>query len=187
MSPGAWSGVRFAAINLRCARNMPVPTPQQAGGLTLRTVDPEELGRFEELNAELRPGKRFSDWRRWTFRRVGTKLLWVAETADGEFVGLNMYYFREPEWRSRVVHEAFYGVVPDYRRRGISDSMRDAAAAHFRDSGIEGISAEIERDNTPSWRASERRGYRVVGSPLSEKPLLIRPLNVGSRPGSDLS
>lgn len=183
MDPRTWSGMRFAAVNVYCARALPIPqTRRIADELTLRTVTAADLPRVERLHAELRPGKRFSSWRRWTYRRVGRTLLWVTETPKGEFVGINMYYFREREWRDRLVHEAFIGVAASHRGQGLSNAMRAAAAANFTDGGVHGISTHIERGNTPSWRSAQRQGFHEVSATLTDKPLLIRRLDRAGLP-----
>ena len=174
-----WSGIQFAVINLYCARHVPIPDEGRVDGVTIRTVKPGELSRFEQLHNQLRPGKRFSGWRRWTYRRLGSRLLWVCETAAGEFVGLNMYYFREGEWRNQIVHSAFNGVLENYRRRGLSNGMRAAAAANFTGGGVRGISTLIDRRNVPSWRAAQRQGFREVAAQPDGKSLLIRVLGDG--------
>jgi len=185
----SWLGLRFLAINLWCTRQVPrADHPIAAPGsdrLAIRTITADDLDRFVDLHAKLRPGKQFSAWRRWLYARAGSKLAWVVETPAREFVGFNMYYFREGEWLDRVVHEAFIGVVEEFRGRGLANAMRSAAAGHFRGSGLHGISTSIHRDNAPSWHSAQREGFREVGGERTDKPLLIRPLNVHR--GRDLS
>ncbi len=87
-----------------------------------------------------------------------------------------MYYFREGEWRDRVIHEAFCGVVSEYRGQGLADSMRAAAAEHFTIGGLNGISTHIDHDNLPSLRSAERQGFRPIPQ-TDGRPVLIRRLS----------
>lgn len=163
MPGSSWSDARFVAVNLWCTRTIPAgPVIHPANDLMLRTITAADSGRFAAIHADLRPGKHLSAWRKWLYRRAGSKLAWVLETAAPRFVGFNMYYFREGEWTRGIVHEAFIGVVAEYRGRRLADTMREAAAARFAAAGVFGISTRIHADNLPSLRSAERQGFRTV-------------------------
>lgn len=176
-----WSGLQFAAVNLWCSRVLPpaeAPRPlTTAGGghLLLRTIVAHDVDRLEELQNTLRPGKSFTAWRKWVYRRAGSKLVWVLEDSSGGLVGCNMYYFREGEWRQSVVHTALTGVVNEYRGQGLGTAMRAAAVQYFTRGGLAGISTQIDDDNLASLRSAEHVGFRRTGQ-RDGRPLLFKPL-----------
>lgn len=159
---------------------MPVSLPASIPGEdpVLRTIRAPDIDRFAAIHSALRSGKPLSASRRWLYGLVGSKLVWVVETSDRRLVGFNMYYFREREWARGIVHEAFIGVAPDHRRRGLADAMRAAAARHFARAGVTGISTRIQADNLPSFRSAEKQGFCRTGEEEGGYLELLRRLKV---------
>jgi L-amino acid N-acyltransferase YncA len=100
----------------------------------------------------------------------------VVQTEGGDFVGLTMYYFREGEWRGRVVHLAFTGVIETFRGCGLSLAISKAAASHFGNAGCRGISTHIYRDNPPPLVFARRQGFQESGTSPQGGVTLFLPL-----------
>lgn len=186
-SPPQWGSLRFVATNLWCSRHLTVgqnaTVPGSGPGdeqLVIRTIKRSDISRFEKLHNELRPGKEISTWRRWLYSRAGSKLVWVVESTAGDFAGFTMYYFREGEWRHGIVHEAFIGVVEQYRGHGLADRLRHCAATDLAAGGVRGISTQIDHDNAPSLRSARRQGFRQIGTDNLGKLRLLRTLGTTS-------
>ncbi|HCZ9577165.1 TPA: N-acetyltransferase [Vibrio cholerae] len=99
------------------------------------------------------------------FKRQSEKLILVSEVINGSksnIVGMELFYFNPRDFKAGTIHEGFIGVLPEFEGRGIATAMRKHAIAHFRLSGLNGISTRISKNNISSLRSAERLGFKPV-------------------------
>ncbi|MEQ1606219.1 MAG: GNAT family N-acetyltransferase [Pyrinomonadaceae bacterium] len=80
---------------------------------------------------------------------------------DERIVGFTLNGFGEWEGRS-TVYDAGTGVVPDQRRRGVSESMFEMMLPAFRDAGVEQCLLEVITTNTGAINLYEKLGFQKV-------------------------
>jgi len=130
-------------------------------GLELRGLRPADLRRLSKLHGLLRSGAKLNFWRLLLFCVAGRKLILVAENATAGIIAFEMFYFRKDESASGIIHEAFIGVHPDFRNRGISKSLRTHSSKSYFSSGIRGISTNISRENMASLASALCAGFTI--------------------------
>jgi ribosomal protein S18 acetylase RimI-like enzyme len=89
-------------------------------------------------------------------------LNWSVGCFDGaELVGLSLNGFGEWEGR-RTVYDAGTGVVPLYRRRGVSEAMFEMMLPVLAERGYEQVLLEVVTINDPAVNLYKKLGFRVV-------------------------
>lgn len=91
------------------------------------------------------------------------RLILIAEVTRGSksnIVGMNLFYFNSRDFKEGTIHEGFIGVVPEFEGKGIATAMRKHAIAHFRRSGLSGISTRISKNNIASLLSAEKLGFK---------------------------
>jgi ribosomal protein S18 acetylase RimI-like enzyme len=79
---------------------------------------------------------------------------------DGRMVGFSLNGFGE--WQGvPTVYDAGTGVVPAYRRRGVSESMFEMMVPVFSDHGIGQFLLEVITSNTGAIRLYEKLGFHI--------------------------
>ncbi|EPJ1914332.1 GNAT family N-acetyltransferase [Vibrio cholerae] len=99
------------------------------------------------------------------FKRQSEKLILVSEIINGSesnIVGMNLFYFNPRDFKEGTIHEGFIGVLPEFEGRGLATAMRKHAIAHFRLSGLSGISTRISKNNISSLRSAEKLGFKPI-------------------------
>jgi len=157
-------GLLFLVRNVWSARGIGGVPPQCENEIRLRGMQPRDMDALRRLHRDFRAGRDLNAWRRTLYRARGNSLIVVADQ-HGTLVGFDMYYFREHEHRHGVVHEAFVGVAPEHRSRGLATAMRRHAARHFATQGVRGISTQVHEDNQSSMRSALSAGFVVAERP----------------------
>ena len=95
-----------------------------------------------------------------------THVFLTAETAEGVVGYVGMMYVLDEGYISNVA------VRPDYRRRGVADTLLDALEARARALLLSFLTLEVRASNAPAVALYEKHGYRVAGRRRSyyEKP-----------------
>ena len=174
---GQAGGAAFLARNLVRTRALqPMPTlvlpPVALCGLS-RDLMPS----FCRVHEDLRVGRRVGNWRSLLYSLMGRRLVVVAVNENRAVVGLDMYYFEAGIDARRHVHEAYIGVLPDYRALGIASAMRRQALTAFAAGGVHAVTTDIAPDNAASLASAERLGFVVQGS-TTESLRMIRRLHL---------
>lgn len=100
--------------------------------------------------------------------RLGTTLIYIAETFEGKMVGqvFIQLYSRNSEVADGV-HRAYlfsFRVKPNYRNQGIGSFMLRFVEDQLLLRGFESIRLNVARANVRARKLYERHGYRMVGS-----------------------
>lgn len=155
-------GLKFLCRNLLASRNIqPIPEAN-FGDFILRGLSHPHISKLDALHRLLRNGRAINCWRKMLLRMKGCSLCGVATEKNGELLGFNLYYFRPQEMEHGIIHEAFVGVIPQARGRGIATALKMHLAKHFAFNGLKGISAQIRIDNGPSLYAAKRAGFQIM-------------------------
>ncbi len=95
---------------------------------------------------------------------------WEVRTARGALVGTAG--FQGPPRAGEVA--IGYGIVPEYRGRGLASEAVAALLEAARCSGAVVVVAQVDWDNAASRRVLDRHGFAVVGGPDSTGALTMR-------------
>jgi RimJ/RimL family protein N-acetyltransferase len=119
---------------------------------------------------------------------LGSRMIFATSASPenvskAALTGINIYYFNnfDAEHGLCTIHEAFIGVLPSQRGKGIATALRQAAFNHFKSSTYMGITTRIKRDNQASLSSALKLGFSDIpelGKPglLDGEVYLFRPL-----------
>ena len=100
---------------------------------------------------------------------MGSKMIFATSMHCGTeqepvLAGINIYYFNDfdAEIGLNAVHEAFIGVLPSQRGKGIATALRQAAFKHFERSKFIGITTRIKKNNQSSLASALGLGFSVT-------------------------
>jgi hypothetical protein len=94
---------------------------------------------------------------------LGSRLVLVALDKHGRIVGIQLFYFRSQEVSKRMLHEAFIGIIPEFRGLKLSQHLRKYSIRHFMNTPIRAISSQIDSDNYPSIKSAVASGAQILG------------------------
>ena len=121
-------------------------------------VVPDDLGTICSLyNQIFRPGRDVDSFRR-RFRGRYNILMLVARIHDkpvGFFMGF--------ELKPTVFFCWFYGVLTEYRRKGVASQLMDAVHGWARQNDYESIRFECHNQHRPMLHLAIALGYDIVG------------------------
>ena len=168
-------GAAFLTRNLARARMFqPMPSlvlpPVALSGLS-RDLMPS----FRRVHEAMRAGRPVGGWRSRLYEHIGNRLVVVALDEHREVVGIDMYYIEAGSDARRHVHEAYVGVLPDFRSLGIASAMRRLAMTAFSAGGVQAVTTDIAPDNAASLASAEHLGF-VVRRRSSESLRMLREL-----------
>jgi hypothetical protein len=130
---------------------------------TFRGMHRSELLQVNHIQCMLRNGKKWNIWRKILYYSFGRRLAIVALDKYGRILGFQLLYFRSHEVRQRILHEAFIGILPEYRGNKLSQHLRKYSIKHFMDTPIRAISSQIDIENIPSIKSALASGGKLVG------------------------
>jgi RimJ/RimL family protein N-acetyltransferase len=125
----------------------------------------DRINELDELHRLIREGRGLNFWRKIFFRIQGRKVCGIAINAQDQLVGFTYYYFRESELVGMIIHEAFIGISPNERGKGIATALQRYALDHLAKQQLIGVSANIEKTNLPSIRIHQRAGFQFSDDP----------------------
>jgi GNAT superfamily N-acetyltransferase len=164
-------GAEFLIRNLSNARPLKELLRIERDSIELRGLRPSDLRQLSNLHSLLRNGAKLNFWRLLLFCVAGKKLVLVAATSKAGIIAFEMFYFRRKESSSNILHEAFIGVHPDFRNRGISKWLRAHSSKNFFSSGVLGISTNIYRENSASLESALRVGFTIQNQISTDEKL----------------
>ena len=100
--------------------------------------------------------------------RLGTTLIYIAETLEGKMVG--QVFLQLTSRNSEVadgLHRAYlfsFRVKPEYRSQGIGSFMLQFVEDQLLLRGFDSIRLNVARANVRARKLYERHGYRVIGA-----------------------
>jgi RimJ/RimL family protein N-acetyltransferase len=169
----ALDGFCFVTRNLLASGNLHRIPRVHERGVVLAGLERVDLPELSDLHQQLRSGKMIGSWRRMLLWLEGGKFVMVAKDETGQLLGFQLFYFRETEWRKKIIHEAYIGLKPAAQGAGLGSAMRALALAHFQRNGIAAISTRITADNLGSLKSAEKAGWTLQNRPLEALDLLV--------------
>jgi ribosomal protein S18 acetylase RimI-like enzyme len=170
-----FQGLIFLIRNLWHSRTLEDMPEARLADISIRGMKPSEMPSVDQLQHQLRNGKRWNRWRRLLYRMRGRRLVAVAVDHQQELLGFQMFYFRQGECGQRIIHSAFTGVKPEHQGDGIGTRIRIQALRCFMKAGLAGASMYVREDNKCSMLSAERAGYhRSQRHEDGDKSLLIK-------------
>ncbi|HWB09499.1 MAG TPA: GNAT family N-acetyltransferase [Pirellulales bacterium] len=121
-------------------------------------VGPDEIPLIAELYCQIyRPAKDTEFFRRRFLGRYnGLRLIAsLDERPVGFFLGF--------ELKPSVFFSWLYGVLPDFRRKGIASQLMDAVHTWAAEHGYAWIRFECQNEHRPMLHLAIARGYNLVG------------------------
>lgn len=159
---GFLQSLRFIFENISHAAKLSEITSLSDGAIVIRGLRSADNIQVNKIIYLLNNGVGFGFSRRFLYRIVGSRLVFVAERKeDGEIVGVNLFYFNARDRVENTIHEGFIGVVPSHQGKGVASKLRRHAIESFTHAELSGISTRISISNTASFRSAEKMGFRV--------------------------
>lgn len=125
----------------------------------LQGLGATDLSQVDALHQMLRSGRRVSAWRKILYGLAGDKLALVAKQDSGEVIGLELFYFESRAAVEGTLHEAFIGVAPPWRSRGLATAMRALAVSHYALQGVTRLTTDIDPRNYASRQSAVNVGF----------------------------
>ena len=159
----AWEfqGAKFLLRNLIAARRLDGFKKTKINGYTYSGAEPADLPALSYLHKDLRERRSINVWRKTLFLLAGKKFLAIVKDDNGYLVGFQMFYFRDNEMDSMILHEAFIGVRSDYRGQSIATNLTKYSTLHFSETPIKKISSRVADNNVASLRRALAGGFDI--------------------------
>jgi len=155
----------FLLFNMYCAAHIPPFQSLENTGMNGISFKPCTIKRTREvinLFIELNSSRSIELSKRLLFLLLGSRLSLVCvDTITGKPIGLMFFYFNFEEAKERLVHEAFTGLLPEYRGKGIGTNLRRYALKHFaKVKWIKGVSSRVTVSNAASLYSNIKLGFK---------------------------
>lgn len=94
---------------------------------------------------------------------AGTKLCFVLQDrTTGQSIGYSLYYFNKKDIDENTIHEAYVGMIPEYRGNGTGTIFRKAILEHFAQrTDLYGTSSRVSLSNKASLMSNLKNGYTI--------------------------
>ena len=160
-----YEGFKFLVRNLIASR--PLKNQQQTiyNEYLFTGLPKNRIDEFEQLHQLVREGRKLSFWRKTLYRLRGERLCTVAINQNQKLAGFIIYYFREAEIPKDIIHEAFAGIAPDDRGKGLATALTIYSLDQFTNQNLIGVSGYVEKNNTASVKMLQRVGYDISDDP----------------------
>jgi hypothetical protein len=156
-------GFIFLVRNVVNAFYLPIIPLFRFTEYTFRGMYRSEVLQVDQIQGMLRNGKKWNNWRKIMYYLFGSRLVIVAQDKYGRILGFQLLYFRSHEVSQRMLHEAFIGILPEYRGLKLSQHLRKYSIRHFMNTPIRAITSQINIENTPSIKSALASGGQLVG------------------------
>ena len=124
----------------------------------IEIVGPDELPLIVELfNNIFRPPREIESFRQRYRGRYN--VLQMVARVENRPVG----FFLRFELKPTVFFAWFYGVLPEYRRQGITSQLMEAAHAWARQEGYKAVRLECHNQHRPMLHLAIQLGYNIAG------------------------
>ena len=164
---GLAAGVRFLTRNFIFSQSLKPISAVDFGEFCVEGLLRPRVGEVDRLHRTLRNGRKLGVWRHLLYTARGARLVVISLDSRSMLVGFDMYYWEESQGGVSTVHEAFIGVSPHARDRGLATEMRRVALTHFAASGVQRVTTDIASSNKASRVSAERSGFCLAQSASS--------------------
>jgi ribosomal protein S18 acetylase RimI-like enzyme len=160
-----YDGLLFLIRNTQAAR--PLSPMQEIGFSNYKFIGlpGDRINELDELHQLVREGRRLNFWRKTFYKYQGSKVCGVVINDRDLLVGFNYYYFRENELKDKIIHEAFLGISPNERGKGIATALQRYTLNQLSKQPLTGVSGNVEKANLPSIKMLQRVGYDFIDDP----------------------
>ncbi len=160
-----FEGFKFFIRNIKGARPLSAMQDTSYQNYQLTGLTRDCVEEVDKLHKSVRNGRGLNFWRKLFMRLSGSKVCSVAINKRGQLVGFNYYYFRENEVNKGIIHDAYLGISPNERGKGIGTALQAYSVDQFKTQPLSGISGNVSKVNTPSVKMLERVGFMVFDDP----------------------
>lgn len=171
----AWEaqGLSFLLRNARYSQGLPKMSSFESEGLVFSGLPKTHLAEVDRVHNVLR-GLPLSWNRRYYLYAFGEKMCGIVrrKAVPCSIVAFQLLYFRRPESGCGVIHEAYIGVMPEFRGMGIATNLRRFTTGHLRKAGVKKVSSQVDQENVPSLRSALKVGFEISGQ--AEGPQELR-------------
>jgi len=160
-----YEGFKFLVRNLDASRQLKKHQEATHNEYVFTGLPKDRVDEFDQLHQLVREGRKLSFWRKTLYRLRGESLCTVAINQNHNLAGFIIYYFREEEIPKSIIHEAFAGIAPQDRGKGLATALTRYSLDQFNNQNLIGVSGYVEKNNLVSVKMLERVGYEIVDDP----------------------
>lgn len=160
-----YEGFKFLIRNLKASRHLKKLEKKVHNDYVFTRLPKERIDELDQLHQLTRRGRRLGFWRKTLYRLRGESLCAVAINQSDKLVGYIIYYFREAEIPKGIIHEAFAGIAPEERSKGLATDLTKYSFNQLTNQNLVGISGFVEKKNLASLKMIRNVGYEIVDDP----------------------
>jgi|GEM_PF-2581725 len=160
-----WEGFLFLVRNIRASRTLYPMQDSAFSNYQFAGLSTHQVGEMDALHKLVREGRGLSFWRKTYFKHCGEKVCSVVLSEDGRMVGFNFYYFRKFEVNEGIIHEAFLGISPQERGKGLATALQTYTINQMSRNNLRGISGNVLKANGASVKMLLRTGFILTDDP----------------------
>lgn len=160
-----FGGLKFLIRNLKASHQLEKMQSSSLNNYILAGLSKDRIYELDQLHQLIRDGRDLNFWRKFLYRYRGNKLCAIAINQKNQLAGFIYFYFREEEISKNIIHEAFVGVAPQERGKGIATALQKYSLTHLSHQHLEGVSGYVEKNNIASVIVHQRVGYEIDDDP----------------------
>lgn len=160
-----FEGLKFLIRNLKASRHLNELKSISYKDYIFTGLTKDRIQEWDDLHQLVREGRRLNYWRKMLYRFRGKSLCAAAINHNNKLVGFIFYYFRNDEIPKDIIHEAFAGIHPDERGKGLATALTIYSLEQLANQQLTGVSGYVERNNYASVKMLQRVGYEIEDDP----------------------
>jgi ribosomal protein S18 acetylase RimI-like enzyme len=160
-----YEGFKFLIRNLQAFRHLRKLEKKVYNDYVFSSLPKGRIDELDQLHKLTRRGRRLGFWRKILYRLRGESLCSVAINQNNKLVGYIIYYFREAEIPKGIIHEAFAGIAPEERAKGLATELTKYSFNQLTNQNLVGISGYVDKKNLASLKMIQKIGYEIVDDP----------------------
>lgn len=160
-----FDGFLFLIRNTKAARPLSSMQKTAFNSYTFVGLPRDRINELDKLHRLVRESRGLNFWRKTFYKNQGSKVCGVVINEHDQLVGFNYYYFRESELLDNIIHEAFLGVSPNERGKGLATALQRYTLDQLSTQPLIGVSGNVEKANLPSIKMLQRVGYDFKDDP----------------------
>ena len=157
-----YEGFKFLIRNLKASRHLRKLDRKVYKEYIFSSLPKGRIAELDQLHQLTRKGRRLGFWRKSLYRLRGESLVAVAINQNNKLVGYIIYYFREAEIPKAIIHEAFAGIAPEERAKGLATELTKYSFNQLTNQDLVGISGYVEKKNLASLKMIQNVGYEIL-------------------------
>ncbi len=160
-----FEGLKFLIRNLKASHHLSSMQTTAYNNYLLTGLTKNRINELDQLHRTVRDGRGLNFWRKLFYRYRGTSVCGTVINKKNQLVGFNYYYFRNNESEEKIIHEAFLGIAPQERGKGIATALQKYTLEQLSRQPLTGVSGYVEKTNLASIKMLQRVGYDFDDDP----------------------